>query len=137
MSEALEGALAGALEEALVAVYERDREMFDADAIAAIDALVALWDPGSEASDPEELSYWAYAAYEAMRAVCESYAGRDIPYDVDSVAVFPYENEHEDDAPREILSTERVTAVLLQLRQSIATWQDRGGFRGFYDSIRE
>ena len=54
------------MEEALAAVYERDREMFDADAIAAINTLVALWQPGDEAADPEELSYWAYAAYEAL-----------------------------------------------------------------------
>jgi hypothetical protein len=135
MSDALEGALAGALEEALAGVYERDREMFDADAIAAIDTLVALWQPRGDAVDPEALSYWAYAAYEALRAVCESFAGRDIPYDVDDVALFPY--RHEDDAPREILSAERITAVLVQLRRSIETWQERGGFRGFYESIRD
>lgn len=135
MTEALEGALAGALEEALVGVYERDREMFDADAIAAVDTLVALWWPNGEAADPEELSYWAYAAYEVLRAVCEAYAGRDIPYDVDDVALFPH--TFEDDVPKEILSGERITAVLLQLRQSIAYWQQRGVFRGFYESIRE
>ena len=112
------------MEEALAAVYERDREMFDADAIAAINTLVALWQPGDEAVDPEELSYWAYAAYEALRAVCEAYAGRDIPYDVDDVALFPH--TFEDDAPKEILSGERITAVLLQLRQSIAYWQQPG-----------
>lgn len=134
-NEALEGALAQTLEEALVGVYERDREMFDADAIAAIDALVALWQPGFEVSDPEALSYWAYASYEAFHAVCEAYGGRNIPYDVDDVALFPYMDE--DDAPREILSAERITAVLLQLRRSIEYWQGWGGFRGFYKSIRE
>jgi hypothetical protein len=135
MDDALEGSLAGALEEALISVYERDREMFDADAIAAIDALVSLWNPGDETAEPEALSYWAYAAYEAMRAVCEVYAGRDIPYDVDDVALFPY--TFEDDAPREILHPGQVTAVLKQLRQSIACWQEQGGFRGFYKSIRK
>ena len=77
----------------------------------------------------------AYAAYEAMRAVCEAYAGRDIPYDVDDVALTPY--TFENDAPREILSANHITAVLMQLRQSIEYWQERGGFRGFYNSIRD
>ena len=134
MNAALEGVLAQALEEALVGVYERDQEMFDIDGIPAIETLAEAWQPGDVASDPEALSYWAYAAFEAMRAVCESYAGRDIPYDVDNVAGFPY--THEDDAPREILSAEKITAVLLQLHRSIETWQERGGFRGFYVSIR-
>jgi hypothetical protein len=135
MSEAVEGALAGELEEALIGVYERDREMFDADALAAIDALLALWKPDGEAPDPEELSYWAYAAYEALRAVCESYAGRDIPFDVDNVDLFP--SGHEEAAPEEILDAEQITAVLGQLRQSIVCWQERGVFRGFYESIRD
>lgn len=135
MSEALEGALAGALEEALIDVYEQDREMFDADAVAAIDALVSLYQPIDETADPDELSYWAYAAYEAMRAACDTYAGRDIPYDVDNVAIHSYSGG--DDAPRDTLSGERVTAVLLQLRQSIEFWQDQGLLRGYYESIRE
>lgn len=99
---------------------------------AALEGVLALvWQPGDEASDPEALSYWAYAAFEAMRAV---YAGRDILYDVDNIAGFRY--THEDDAPGEILSAEKITAVLLQLHRSIETWQERGGFRGFYVSIR-
>jgi hypothetical protein len=135
MSETLEGALAGALEEALIDVYERDREMFDADAVAAIDALVSLWHPGQETVGPEDLSHWAYAAYEAMRDVCEAYSGRDIPFDVDDVALFPH--AFEDDTMREVMSAEQVISVLLQLRQSIEYWQEHAGFRGFYESIRE
>lgn len=99
---------------------------------AALEGVLALvWQPGDEASDPEALSYWAYATFEAISVV---YAGRDIPYDVDNIAGFPY--THEDDAPGEILSAEKITAVLLQLHRSIETWQERGGFRGFYVSIR-
>lgn len=135
MSEAVQGALERELEEALIMVYERDREMFDGDALAAVEALIALWTPEKEEVDVEGLSYWAYAAYEALRAVCESYAGRDIPYDVDNVAVFPYEPEKRE--PAEILSLAQITAVLRQLQASIAYWQERGGLRGYYVSIRE
>jgi hypothetical protein len=135
MSEALEGALARDLEVALITVYERDQEMFDADALSAVQTLIALWEPAGEDPHPEALSHWAYAAYEALRAVCESYAGRDIPYDVDDVAVFPY--DHKDDAPREVLHPARIAVVLDLLQTSIAYWQERRGLRGFYTSIRE
>ncbi len=134
MSEAIEGELAGALEEALVGVYEQDREMFDADAVAAIDALVSLWHPGDETADPEELSFWAYAAYEALHAVCEAFAGRNISYNVDGVALTPF--TFEDDAPRESLSVETIAAVLLQLRQSIEIWQEQGALRGYFESFQ-
>jgi hypothetical protein len=117
--DALEGALAQELEEALISV----------------ETLIAAWAPGIEEADPDGLSYWAYAAYEALCAVCESYAGRDIPYDVDEVAMLVYESDGEERG--NILSLEQIISVLGQLRDSIAYWQEQRGLRGFYSSIRE
>jgi hypothetical protein len=133
--ETLEEALAQALEEALVGVYEQDREMFDADALAAVETLILLWQPGEETAESQALSYWAYAAYEAMAVVCEFFAGHEIPYDVEEVALAHY--TYDDDAPLEILSGSEITGVLFQLRRSLEHWQEGGGLRSFYESIRE
>jgi hypothetical protein len=127
MSEAAAGALANDLEQALVVIYEREPEMFDGDALAAVDILSEELRTRTPPPDLEQLSLWAFAAYEALRETVAEHLGLELPYEK-SMAEPP---------PRgDLLDIATAVDVLDQLRHAIVTWQTQGGLRGYYTAVR-
>ena len=123
-------ALQHELEQALVALYRMSDEMFDADALAAVERLIDQYEHGEQEAD-FPLSSWAYLCYEELRDCCDKRMGRELNYGYE---VPPSRWDTRPGVSERVLSAEIISATLHQLHDSITHWQQHA-LRGYYEFL--
>ena len=118
------------IESALVSVYKAHADMTDYDAQAAVNALARAYHAEARKSAPPaiKLSPLTQEAYDSVRAMCEWRLGRTRATGLfgrlRGLGVEP-------------LTLEDMIDCLKRIRRSIERWNKEGGWRGYYEFVKE
>lgn len=118
------------IETAIVAVYDDQPDLLDAEVLDAIDALIRTyaWEKDGRGAPTLRLSDRAQLVFDASRRMCEWRLGRQ--------SSNPGTVEREEAGPGE-LTVSDIVLCLQRIRSSVRLWNKQGGRQGYLDYVRQ